>query len=903
MQSGIDPVARRAPTARAERQAKPPGSAAELDDADDHAAADADGSDDEPRLAPRRSDIPSAVVEKQMLDLPCIASIFDGVPNHPSTATLLFPVAYPPHSKKKDGAKRGTPQLINTVVHPPWPVGAPSVDAVAVGEATLAPPPGAAPVDSSSGDSRGVLAWKERAQLTPAAATATCHSVVACPCLTMLRLKRHNANLIPLYRVGPGAVAFRVVTMAFEANGSQYTPGGVFDFHVDTFAPVQLANGNNSPHTFEIPLEYRQRRPASVGWYVPPPAGPVSTACSFNVLWAKRADTSVHGHMNPYQRVNHFPGSWGIGRKDNLHKNVSRMRLLTSAADFDITPRTFLCPAEAVLLEADANESKKKRGGTEPTYIVKPVASSCGKGIRVVKGVPQCLRPTTAESPATAAAAVRESAAASKAFIVQQYVDPLLVDGRKFDLRMYVALTSIEPLRLYLFDQGLVRFAAERYPGEDKLLENTWAHLTNYAVNKTAQLRKESSHLDAADTEEPVDIKWMISDLRDHFLSTTRDNIPGPTPADVSVANGAGGKPTCRDIRVAQWNRVMSSCKDVIVKTILSIEADIRSQVAAQCRDPTGRGCFELFGFDLMIDSSLKPYVIEVNIMPSLATAESVDKAVKGRMLAHLLTLVGVTPYDRCEERRVPTEPVHREHGFSTTDPFSTNIKYSLGFLVQQSVKHSKRLKLLKDSPGVSHAEPTESEDYESSTDVAEAELLVGPPETSINSVDERNVSPPPVPDPAGAARTSDFTSRSATAYSSPQQRSGKAVIRKLKNKRLLDLASASVLNGLRMTHGAPLLHAPLPTGSARSQDTLSLSESRMLIESEEELQRSGGWERIFPTPATHRRYSHLFSEGVSRGNYVLASWEAAKEIIVAAAGAMPEASSRPGLAKVGKQD
>ena len=80
----------------------------------------------------------------------------------------------------------------------------------------------------------------------------------------------------------------------------------------------------------------------------------------------------------------------------------------------------------------------------KPTLIVKPDAGCQGKGIFLTKHLDDVVE--------------------ADGMIAQQYLQtPLLVDGYKFDLRLYVLVLSCSPMRILLFKEGLARFCTERY--------------------------------------------------------------------------------------------------------------------------------------------------------------------------------------------------------------------------------------------------------------------------------------------------------------------------------------------------------------------------------------------------------------------------------------------------------
>ena len=93
--------------------------------------------------------------------------------------------------------------------------------------------------------------------------------------------------------------------------------------------------------------------------------------------------------------------------------------------------------------------------------------------------------------------------------MISRYIDnPLLIYGHKFDLRIYVVVTCYDPLRVYIYREGLVRFATEKYKSESKDGEpsSVYAHLTNYSINKN----NENYHQSENEAEDSG-FKWTFS--------------------------------------------------------------------------------------------------------------------------------------------------------------------------------------------------------------------------------------------------------------------------------------------------------------------------------------------------------------------------------------------------------
>ena len=310
---------------------------------------------------------------------------------------------------------------------------------------------------------------------------------------------------------------------------------------------------------------------------------------TYNVFWGHHLKEPQLQKLHPQQYVNHFPGSYCLGRKDYLWKYISR-QMRAHGTQYDFCAKSYILPRDREQLEKHYEDGQ--------VYIIKPPASAEGRGIRLANRMEQMPRPG---QPA----------------VVQDYIsDPHLIDGKKYDLRIYVAVTSFDPLRAYMYEEGLVRFATSDYTLTAKSIRNRFAHLTNYSVNKKSEnfVRNE----DASHAGEGS--KWALTAYWKYMEDKFGIDVP------------------------ALRKRIF----DIAVKTLIAAEPNIASKV-----NQAGRpSCFELFGLDVLLDSKFKPWLIEVNVACSLASSSPLDRLIKHFMMTDLLHLVGIAPYDRKQTRK-----------------------------------------------------------------------------------------------------------------------------------------------------------------------------------------------------------------------------------------------------------
>eukprot|EP00736_Rhodelphis_marinus_P002569 Rmarinus@m.16887 len=272
--------------------------------------------------------------------------------------------------------------------------------------------------------------------------------------------------------------------------------------------------------------------------------------------------------------------------------------------DWLVTPPCYSFPEELPLYENEVAKKKKK------TYwIFKEPGGYAAKKIEIFD---------SGDSPP------------NKVGTAQLYLhEPWLVDHRKGELRVYIGVTSVNPLRFVVATHGFVMCASVRYKSGKK-------HFTDLCMQIGNSIYQEAH---CKETFRPPECRpagtWC------HPSKPSQFGHVWPVDAYLKdIADHSNVKAT------ELWNRVRDACRKAIFMAYPSMMTD---SLAADANKNSFRRSYQIVGVDILFDEDLKPWILEINNTPSMAGSNAVNSYEKRKMFGEFTTMMGsfIDNYER----------------------------------------------------------------------------------------------------------------------------------------------------------------------------------------------------------------------------------------------------------------
>ncbi|CEF61849.1 Tubulin polyglutamylase TTLL11 [Strongyloides ratti] len=294
---------------------------------------------------------------------------------------------------------------------------------------------------------------------------------------------------------------------------------------------------------------------------------PSSKPC--NIYWHNVVYSDLRNVIpSPMSYVNKFPGMTELAKKISLTKSLKSMEQLFPS-EYTFYPQSWIIPPQLEEFKKYIKDNETK------WFISKPDDGAQGSGIYLLNKFDDLKSYNDRQ-------------------LIQEYIiNPFLMnDNLKFDFRIYAVLRSINPLSIYVAREGMVRFCTEKYkkPTKDKNL-NLYSHLTNYSLNKNHTSYKHSNSL--------------------------KDQIKGSKRLLSTVFHQM-------EKRGMNTRRLWHNIKIIIVKTVIAMLPEIMLNYEQTFHDMDGPQCFQIMGFDIMVQDDGKPILLEVNAAPSLTIEHTI---------------------------------------------------------------------------------------------------------------------------------------------------------------------------------------------------------------------------------------------------------------------------------------
>ena len=362
-----------------------------------------------------------------------------------------------------------------------------------------------------------------------------------------------------------------------------------------------------------------------------------------NLIWTELShemNFSIHGEIDYSQVVNHFEFHNEISNKKNLFINLLRYCEYNRINLFSFYPLTIIlyfkkefC-AEQIegfkqiyldlpnMIEGTVKEKDEKSytdyfranlvkrvGNVQKiiipksnyigrnTWLLKRTNLNRGRQIKIFSDLRQILNE------------IEESKTKCNHLIIQKYIEaPALYNNRKFDIRIWVLFTYISRsynVDVYVFKEGHLKACSEPFSLSS---DDLYVHLTNYSVqkyNRNFSKMEIGNEISFKTFQEELDKKNANKNFK-------KDIFPKITKIIAISAN---------------------SCKNKI--NILN-----------------RNNCFEIFGYDFILDQYYEPFLLEVNTNPGLEESSPLIKMLVPRMIDDAFRLTIDRVFERDDKNK-----------------------------------------------------------------------------------------------------------------------------------------------------------------------------------------------------------------------------------------------------------
>ena len=327
---------------------------------------------------------------------------------------------------------------------------------------------------------------------------------------------------------------------------------------------------------------------------------------NFNYLWRMHRSYQEEGlyqERNKYQFIGKFPFDNTFKDGLNIYYNKLKSKF---PEEYNYITETFLFPEQKKEIY---QKFENYHYNPEDVWLFKPAWDSFGHGIKILDNYDDIKN------------------AREKHFLISRYLmNPLLINNKKFDMRAYILVTGMNPLKIYFYRDGYLKISVKNFTLEHEYIRDDCVHITTSDTNLECFDGKEYKY----DTN--------IYDVNSNFWSYLYFER-------YCAKHGIN------------YTDIMEQMKDIFIKTLISLDSNFLDLMKK--RNKYDRNTYQLYGLDLIVDQNNRVYLLELNRNPSMRNGHGVCDYMYDNLITDILNIVGIVPFNHNETQQTLDKDIY----------------------------------------------------------------------------------------------------------------------------------------------------------------------------------------------------------------------------------------------------